>query len=199
MAHNRKFVPGIVALVKERLKNEHHIIGIQDEIEKIIIDSHFLDNAPFKWVGLMYRYGLKNKLKPEYDRIDKKDGELPIAVELNTRILQWADDHDLQLFKDIFMIAALETLLDVGKQYNLPIDLIKQEREKYGDIPSAIEELELRKLIRDTGEVYVTEIIEDFNNEREARAYATQLIREMRQIDPHALPLNKNDHRKKND
>lgn len=144
MAHNRKFVPGIVALVKERIKNTKLVIQVQDEIEKLIIESHLLDNAPFKWVGLIYRYGLKNKLKPEYDRIDKKDGELPIAVELDTRILQWADEHDLQLFKDIFIIAALEVLLDIGQKYNLPTDLIAQERSKYGDIPNSVEELENR-------------------------------------------------------
>ena len=145
MAHNRKFVPGIVALVKVRLKNTKCIISIQDEIEKIIIDSHFLDNAPFKWVGLIYRYGLKNTLKPEYQRINKKYGDLPIAVELDTRILKWADEYDLQLFKDIFMIAALEALLHVGKQYNLPTQLLEQERAKYGDIPESVEELENTK------------------------------------------------------
>ncbi len=145
MAHNRKFVPGDVALVKVRFKNIRYTLSIQDEIEKIIIDSHFLDKAPFKWVGLIYRYGLKNKLKPEYDRIDKKDGELPIAVELDTHILKWADDHDLQLFKDIFMIAGLEALLDVGKKYDLPIELIEQERAKYGPMPGSVEELEKKR------------------------------------------------------
>ncbi|MBY0273473.1 MAG: immunity protein 39 [Alphaproteobacteria bacterium] len=142
MAHNRKFVPGIVALVKERIKNTKLVIQVQDEIEKLIVESHFLDSAPFKWVGLIYRYGLKNKLKPEYQRINKKYGDLPIAVELDTRVLQWADQNNLQLFKDIFIIAALEALLDVGQKYNLPTDLIAQERSKYVDIPNSVEELE---------------------------------------------------------
>lgn len=142
MAHNRKFVPGRVALVKVRFKNTRHTASTQDRVEKLIIESHFLDNAPFKWVGLIYRYGLKNKLKPEYQRINKQYGDLPIAVELDSRILQWADDHDLQLFKDIFIIAALEALLDVGRKYKLPIEKIKVEKEKFGNIPNTIEECE---------------------------------------------------------
>jgi hypothetical protein len=141
MAHNRKFVPGFVDLIKGRLRNLHTTIGIQDEIEKIIIDSGFLEGAPFKWVGLIYRLGLQNKLKPEYQRINKKYGDLPIAVEVRMDVLRWADQNDLQLLKDIFMIAGLEALLDVGKKYNLPTDLIAQERSKYGNIPDSVEEL----------------------------------------------------------
>jgi hypothetical protein len=142
MAHNRKFVPGRVALVKERLRNVSKTAFIQDKIESIIIDAHFLDNAPFKWVGLIYRYGLKNMVRPEYQRINKKWGDLPIAVELDTRVLQWADEHDLELFKDIHMIAGLEALIDVGKKYKLPTEMIEAERNKYGDIPNSIEESE---------------------------------------------------------
>ena len=143
MAHDRKYVPGIVALVKVRFKNTRSIVGTQDEIEKIIIDSHFLLNAPFAWVGLIYRYGLKNELKPEYQRINKKYGDLPVAIELDSNILKWADDNNLQLFRDIFIVGALEVLIDVGKKYNLPTQMLEDERAKYDAIPNTIEECEL--------------------------------------------------------
>lgn len=144
MAHNRKFVPGRIFLVRGRLKNSSSTASIQDDIEEIIIDSHFLENAPFKWIGLFYRLGIKNKLKPEYQRIDKKDGELPIAVEIDFELLKWADDHDVPLLKDLFMMAGLEALIHVGKKYKLPTEMIEEERAKYGAFPESIEDLESR-------------------------------------------------------
>lgn len=141
MAHNRKFVPGIIDMVKVRLPNIKHVVSMQDDIEKIIIDSNFLENAPFKWVGLMYRVGIKNDLIPEYNRIDKKDGELPIAVEIDFELLKWADDRDVKLLKDLFMMAGLDALIHVGKKYNLPTEKIEEARSIYGVFPSSVEEL----------------------------------------------------------
>lgn len=142
MAHNRKFVPGIIDMVKVRLPNIKHIVSMQDDIEKIIIDSGFLDNAPFKWVGLMYRVGIKNALIPEYQRINKKYGDLPIAVEIDFELLKWADDHDVELLKNLFMMAGLDALIHVGKKYNLPTEKIEEARSSYGVFPSSVEELE---------------------------------------------------------
>lgn len=141
MAHNRKFVPGIIDMVKVRLPNIKHIVSMQDDIEEIIIDSGFLDNAPFKWVGLMYRVGIKNDLVPEYQRINKKYGDIPIAVEIDCDILKWADDHDVKLLKDLFMMAGLDALIHVGKKYNLPTEKIEEARSIYGVFPSSVEEL----------------------------------------------------------
>lgn len=94
------------------------------------------------WVGLIYRYGTKNDLKVEFKRIDKKYGDLPVAVELDMKILMWADKHNLQLLHDIFMIAALEALIQVCDKYKLPKEIIVQERQKYGSIPNTVEECE---------------------------------------------------------
>jgi len=142
MAHNRKYVPGGVALVIGRLKNSLKVME-QDAIEKLLIDSNFLDHAPFKWVSFTYRYGLKNELIPEYSKINKKYGnELHIAIELKMEILEWADKNNLKLLYNIFMIGALEALIHVGQKYNLPTDLLKSERTKYGIIPDSIEECE---------------------------------------------------------
>ena len=71
MAHNRKYVPGGVALVMGRVKNSGKMVD-QDKVEQLLINAHFLDYAPFKWISFIYRYGLKNNLIPEYQRINKK-------------------------------------------------------------------------------------------------------------------------------
>lgn len=142
MAHNRKFVPGRIYLVEGRLLNSKKTACIHDDLEKIVIDSGILENAPFKWIGLMYRFGTRNMFKPNYMRIDKKDGELPIAVEIKFEILRWADHYDVPFLTEILMIAGLEALLHVCNKYKLPKEYITAERAKYGNIPETIEELE---------------------------------------------------------
>lgn len=139
--HDRKYVPGATALVIGRVKNGLKMMD-QDLIEKFIISSNFLDNAPFLWVHLSYRYGIKNNLKVELKRIDKKYGDIEIAIELDMEILQWADRNNLELLHDIFMIGALEALIQVGKKYKLPTEAFIEERKKYGNIPNTIEECE---------------------------------------------------------
>tara|TARA_B110000503_G_scaffold132322_1_gene208135 strand:+ start:1013 stop:1465 length:453 start_codon:yes stop_codon:yes gene_type:complete len=140
MAHNRKYVPGAVALVIERLKNDLKVME-QDAIEKLLIESNLFDHAPFKWVSFTYRYGLKNELIPEYSKINKRYGnELHIAIELKMEILEWSDKNNLKLLYDIFMIGALEALIHVGIKYQLPTEILKAERIKYGNIPETIEE-----------------------------------------------------------
>ena len=149
MAHNRKFVPGMIDLVKVRFRNTREIVFIQDAIEKIIIDSGMLKDAPFKWIGLLYRYGIRNKLTPDYQRINKKYGDLPIAIELDSHVLKWADEHNLQLFQDIFMIAGLEAILHVCEKYNLPSEGIQKARSQYGNIPNSVEECEILYRVRE--------------------------------------------------
>jgi len=130
-------------MVKIRFLTTRKIaIYVQDYIEGLIVTSDFLVGAPFTWVGLIYRYGLVNKLKPEYQRINKKYGDIPVAIELDSHILRWADNNCPELFRDIFIIGALDALIDVGRKYKLPMDLILQEKEKKGDIPNTIEECE---------------------------------------------------------
>ena len=142
MAHNRKFVPGYIFYVRGHLMNIKKTACIHNDLEKIVVESGMLENAPFKWIGLMYRFGTKNILKPSYMRVSKKDGELPLAVEIKFEILRWADHYNVPFLIEIFMIAGLEALLHVCDKYKLPKEYIAQERAKYGTIPETIEELE---------------------------------------------------------
>lgn len=132
-----------VALVKGRIKNDMGFWKeIKPEIDNLLRENNVFKKAPFLWVGLNYRYGIKNDLKLEFQRINKKYGDLGVALELDMNILKWADENNLTLLKDIFMIAALEALLQVCDKYKLPKEAIALERAKYGNIPSTIEECE---------------------------------------------------------
>jgi hypothetical protein len=130
-----------VALVKGRIKNGLNSMP-DEEIELLLRENPFLEAAPFTWIALIYRYGIKNNLQVDFQRINKKDGDLPIALELDMNILKWADQHNLDLLKDIFMVAALEALLQVCDKYKLPKEAIVAERAKYRNIPNIIEECE---------------------------------------------------------
>jgi len=139
---DRRISCGGTALVKGRLRNHGKLWNkIFDETLDAIIRQHDLfKNMPFLWIDLSYRYGIKNDLKLHFMRIDKSYGMLPIALELDMEVLQWADQNNLNLLHDIFMIAALEALLQVAQKYKLPMELFLAERVKYGSIPNTVEE-----------------------------------------------------------
>jgi hypothetical protein len=139
LEHQKKYIPGAMLLVPGRVKNSAKTMP-QYSIEELIIKSSFLEKAPFSWISLSYSFGLNNNLKVKYHAIDKEIGDILISVELDIKILQWADIHNLDLLHDIFMMAALEALIQLGKKYKLPTGLLTEERKKYSEIPSTIEE-----------------------------------------------------------
>ena len=119
MAHNRKLVLAGVALTQAKLPAKQTVLAMgqaRDEIEQEIIASGYIETAPFKWVGLIIREGLKDELQPHYKKIDAKDGELPVAIEIDTHRLLEATAEQLVA---IYSKAALIALADVGKKYGL--------------------------------------------------------------------------------
>jgi hypothetical protein len=136
MAHNRKIVFSGVALVMGLLDNDLRCMRqIKDALEALMINSGYLDGAPFKWVGLIFRYGLKNEKVPHYQRINKKWGDLPLAIELDMRVLMTADEEDPELLKEYFEIAALDSLIHAGKKYKLNTIELETRRAQLGRIP----------------------------------------------------------------
>lgn len=104
-------------------RNNRHVMvvgeEVRNELEQAIVETGYLEKAPFKWVGLILRFGLKNEDEPHYQRIDRKHGDLPVAIELDTHELQHASRDEL---KDIFTIATLKVLVHVAQKYGLPGD-----------------------------------------------------------------------------
>ncbi|MHB8968796.1 MAG: Imm39 family immunity protein [Thermoleophilia bacterium] len=104
--HDRKIVLSGISLTKARPnKYGFDVMGeIMDEVEALMEESSYLEGAPFKWVGISLRYGLKNEDEPHYQGIDNKYEVLELAIELDT--------HDLikverDVIKRIFMLATL--------------------------------------------------------------------------------------------
>lgn len=134
--HKRKLAFSGVALTKGRLEYGWKVMeALQDELEDLMLFSHYLDNAPFLWVGIIFRYGLKHETIPHYRRIDKKDGALDLAKELDMRILLTADETDPALLKEFFEIATLDCLIHAGRKYKLNIEGLLKLRSQLGQIP----------------------------------------------------------------
>jgi hypothetical protein len=126
MAHNRKLVIGGVAVVKAKLKHDVAAMSaVRDEIESLLVQSDFFAAAPFKWIGLVIRFGLENKLEPVYQRINKTHGDLPVSIEVDTHPLLGAD---IETIKVVFRRATIEALLHVAQKYNLPAQPLEDYR-----------------------------------------------------------------------
>lgn len=126
MAHNKKLVIGGVDLVKVRLKHiGPAMVTVADDVEKLLIDSDFFTRAPFSWVSLVIRNGLENKFTPIFHRINKKYGDLPISVEVDTHTLL---DADLKTVEAVYRRATIEALIHVAHKYHLPTEALEKHR-----------------------------------------------------------------------
>ncbi len=139
-------------VLRHKVESGLIILGTLDSIIHTMYDRYFFPQDKFVRIGLLFLYGIKTDLKARYERIDKKYKDLPISVELDTSIMEWAELYDLELMKEIFMIATCEAVLDVLRKYKLPTEPIEKVRAQYTTIPETIEECE-QKLKEKTGEV----------------------------------------------
>lgn len=128
MGHNRKLVLGGVSLTTTRVNRLMFKVvdDVRNEVEDIMIKSGYLEHAPFLWIGLIFRYGLKDDAAPRYNSIDPKDGELPISIEVDVEKLQCPDPLDLHR---TVKRTVLRAVIHVGMKYRLPIQLLEQELE----------------------------------------------------------------------
>lgn len=118
--HNRKL--GLVGVALTKAKNNRRDVEalsqVRDEIERLLIDSHYLVDAPFSWVTLSIRFGLKDDSTPSYGKINKRYGDLPLAIEVDTHAMGVASLEEL---KKRFKIATLIALIAAGKKYSRPV------------------------------------------------------------------------------
>ena len=99
---------------------------IRDELETVITVSGWFPNDHFRWVGLIIRYGIKAEEHPHFHPIDKKDGELPIALEVDTHHLLGIH-KDPVLLKAFLKSVTIQSLLAVARKYRLPMQALELE------------------------------------------------------------------------
>ncbi|MEJ1340397.1 MAG: Imm39 family immunity protein [Candidatus Sedimenticola sp. (ex Thyasira tokunagai)] len=123
--HNRKLGLLEVSLTKQRLKPKWGtaLDWVRDDIEKIIIDSGFLAEASFSWVTIAIRYGLNDDEQPGYQSINKKFGDLPLSIEVDTNRLI---DASIDELKVIFGRTVLMALIHAGHKFERPVNALKE-------------------------------------------------------------------------
>ena len=122
--HDRKLGLSGAAMTTARIPGFSIQVGgiVRDDLESIMIDSGYLNGAPFEWVTISLRYGLKNENEPHYEPINKHYGDLPLAIELDTNELRGADRDEMRC---LFTIATLKALIHAGKKYDLQTKRLK--------------------------------------------------------------------------
>lgn len=134
-SHGRKLGLLAVSMTKARPpRHDLEAMGIvRDEIEQILVDSHFYSQTPFSWITLSLRYGLKDDERPRIGRVSKKYGDLPLSIEIDThRILGANLDQLCAIFRD----ATLNSLIYVGDKYSCPTHTLKTKKAEQCDPPN---------------------------------------------------------------
>ena len=95
------------------------IVAVCDALNPVLVDSDWLDSAPFDTVSLILRFGDASP-DTEIKRIDTANAELPVAraISMNDCI---GRARDGSLF-DLFLTETVSALLDVSIAYDLPTD-----------------------------------------------------------------------------
>jgi hypothetical protein len=122
--HDVKLGFGGVALTTARVPKTDFeaFAAVRAELEPILVASDYLKDAPFSWVTLVMRYGLKNEENPHYDRISKKYGDLPLPIEVDVHEMLGASMDELRI---VFRRATLRALIHAGEKYRRPVDALQ--------------------------------------------------------------------------
>ena len=126
MAHDRKLVLGGSSITLEQLEGVPTFQAapiVRDELEREMIESGYLEGAPFRWVGVVIRYGLKYEAQPHINGIDKTHGDLDLAIEIDTHDLL---DADLDGVVAMFRKATLTALVGAGEKYGLKVERMRK-------------------------------------------------------------------------
>lgn len=118
--HDRRLGLVGISLTTARA-NEHALEALsyaRDRLEAVLLANGYFEDAPFSWVTIAIRYGLKNEDAPHVLRINKRYGDLPLAIELDTNRISGATLEEL---KDIFVDTAARALLVAGHRYRRPL------------------------------------------------------------------------------
>jgi hypothetical protein len=128
MSDQRILLIGGVSLIKGRVREAGLAMKeICDDLNPFLKEIGFVDNAPFKTVSMIIRFGEKTDLTPDYEPINKRYSELPVAVEMELSGLRVASKD---VVKSAFVKATIGVLLDVAKKYDLPsepLEMIKAQ------------------------------------------------------------------------
>ncbi|MGE3165388.1 MAG: Imm39 family immunity protein [Planctomycetota bacterium] len=98
------------------------LTAVRDELEAHLVAADFFDGAPFSWITISIRFGLKDEEEPHFQPINKKYGDLPLSIEIASAAIANASFDAL---KSQFRLAALRALLAAASRYSRPDEVLK--------------------------------------------------------------------------
>ena len=126
--HNRKLgVSGVALTMQRNPKSTIKLLGdVRDRLESIMIASGYLDKAPFSWVTVVIRFGLKNEVSPHYGKVSKKYGDLPLSIEVDVSDLPSKSDSEITR---VYFQSVLKALIHAGQKHSLPTEALEYHFE----------------------------------------------------------------------
>lgn len=121
---SRKLLVGAVGLVPGRIRGDIPAASrAQAEVESLIPED-FFDQAPFRQIGVIIRYGSGTDLALEYQQLHEQ--ELPVAVQVDMQTLRKAEGEGLHLkYRQIL----LSILVSIGQKFSLPHESLLEALE----------------------------------------------------------------------
>lgn len=123
-------VLGGVGLIKGDIRESGHaMVEITKEINPYLVKDGFLANAPFKLLNGVIRFGTQFDPHAEVGPIDKRNNELPFAVEVEMAPLKRAPKEEV---KAEFLRALIPALFAISLDYDLPVNGLVAYAESKG-------------------------------------------------------------------
>lgn len=123
---SRRLLIGGVVLGRRSVKDVGLVVlQARNEMEDHLADSAFLETAPFKTISLVFRYGDKDIWKPEIGGIDRRNSELPVAIQFDSDALNKMPGPEMHA---CFRRALVEVLCDIAANYDLPYEFLDKLR-----------------------------------------------------------------------
>lgn len=123
---SRRLLIGGVVLGGSRVKDVGlAVLQARNELEDHLVDNAFLETAPFKTINMVFRYGEKDDWEPEIGSIDRRNSELPVAIQFDSDALNQMSASEV---KACFRLALIEVLCDIAANYYLPYEFLDQLR-----------------------------------------------------------------------
>ena len=94
------------------------MVEIFDEINPYLVGDGFVANAPFKLLNGIIRFGTKFDPHAKVGPIDKRNNELPFAVEVEMARVSRASKEEA---KAEFLKALIPALFAISLEYELPV------------------------------------------------------------------------------
>lgn len=120
MSNDIKIVLGGVGLIKGSIKQAGPaLVEIATELNPFLVRDGFLDNSPIEFLNGIIRFGSQFDPHAEVGPIDRRNNELPFAVEVEMAPLKRASKDEV---KAEFLRALIPALFAISLDYDLPVN-----------------------------------------------------------------------------